>query len=333
MSLTPGRSSPHRWTVFAALLLLAVASIAVCLLIGSVKLQPAQAWQALTHAEPGLARTLIWELRLPRALTAFAIGGLLALAGALMQVLLRNPLADPYVMGISGGAAITALTALLLGCSGFAVDASATAGALGATLLVFALARGEGGWSSTRLLLTGVVVAAGAGAIISVLLSLGEDARLRSMLFWLMGDLSLGARPGPLLLLLAGAVVISLLFARHLNILARGEAQARMLGIAVPSMRIGLFCGSSLLTAAAVTAAGSIGFVGLVTPHLMRLLLGPDHRNLLPASVLMGGTLLTLADLLSRTLIAPRQLPVGALTAMIGVPLFLVLMRRHRSMY
>lgn len=297
---------------------------------GSVALSLDQLWHGLQGADP-MAHTVLLDLRLPRTVTAFAAGGLLALCGVLMQVLLRNPLADPFVMGVSGGAAVAALSAMLLGLTGFAIDVSAAGGALLTTLVVFALAHAEGGWTPTRLLLTGVVMAAGAGAVVSMLLALSNETQLRSMLFWLMGDLSLSSDPWGLLALFAMAVVITFPFARHLNVLARGELQARVLGAPVRGMRIGIFIASSILTAATVTSAGTIGFVGLVTPHLVRLMLGSNHRWVLPASALLGGTLVMAADLCARTLFAPRQLPVGALTALVGVPLFLLLMRRsHR---
>ncbi len=282
-------------------------------------------------AADALAHSLIFDLRLPRALTAFAAGGVLALAGVLMQVLLRNPLADPFIMGVSGGAAVAALCAMLMGVSALLVDAAATLGALATTLLVFALARGEGGWTPVRLLLTGIVVAAGASALVSILLALGDETKLRGMLFWLMGDLSHSSRPGPLLAVYAVALALSFPFARHLNVLARSELQARILGAPVDGLRIGIFLATSVLTAACVTSAGPIGFVGLVTPHLVRLMLGADHRLVLPAAALLGGTLVMVADLCARTLFAPRQLPVGALTALVGVPLFLMLIRRARS--
>jgi iron complex transport system permease protein len=252
----------------------------------------------------------------------------LAIAGVLMQVLLRNPLADPYVMGVSGGAAVAALAAMLIGIVGIGIDAAATIGALATTLLVFALSHGEGGWTPARLLLTGIVVAAGANALVSTLLALGDDTQLRGMLFWLMGDLSLSSGPQTLGVLFFIALLGSLPFARQLNVLARGELQAHVLGTPVRALRIGIFVASSVLTAVSVTTAGTIGFVGLVTPHIARLMLGADHRLVLPASALLGGTLVTVADICARTLFAPRQLPVGALTAIAGVPLFLFLMRR-----
>jgi iron complex transport system permease protein len=314
--------------VCSLLALAALSALVLSLSTGSVALSIGRVWNGLQNLDP-LARSLILDLRLPRAVTAFAAGGLLAMTGVLMQVLLRNPLADPYVMGVSGGAAVAALSAMLLGLSGLAIDTFAAAGALATTLIVFALAHAEGGWTPTRLLLTGIVIAAGASALVSMLLTLGDETRLRGMLFWLMGDLSFATRPWGLLLLLALALLLSLPFARHLNVLARGAAQAQILGAPVRALRIGIFVASSLLTAATVTSAGTIGFVGLVTPHLVRLLLGSNHRLVLPASALLGGTLLMIADLCARTLFAPRQLPVGALTALAGVPLFLLLMRRQ----
>jgi len=271
---------------------------------------------------------IVWELRLPRAATAFVAGGLLAIAGALMQVLLRNPLADPYVLGISGGAAAAALAALLLGLGSAWISGSALAGALFSMFLVFGLAHGPGGWTPTRLLLTGVVVAAGWGAIISFFLSVSTDQTLRGMLFWLMGDLSGARGPGWGVAVLAGGLLASLAIARNLNLLARGELQARALGVGVDQLRLALFVIGSVLTATAVTLVGTVGFVGLVVPHLLRLIIGTDHRLLLPAALLSGGSLLTLADTLARTVLAPQQLPVGVLLAFIGVPLFLFLLNR-----
>ena len=335
-TLTPALARPawlpgRALAALGMLLGLAGGALLLALAAGSVALSPGELWQGLTAADAGLPTTLVRELRLPRALSAFAIGGLLALAGVLMQILLRNPLADPYVLGVSGGAATFALLVLAAGLGGVWVHGGAFAGALTATLLVFALAHGTGAWTPLRLLLTGVVVAAGFGAAVSLILALGPDSSLRGMLFWLMGDLSFARRPGPLLVLLAVALAGGVLTGRHLNVLARGEARAETLGVAVRPLRIGIYVTGSLLTAISVSTAGSIGFVGLVVPHLVRRIVGPDHRLLVPAAVLGGGTLLVLADTAARTIAAPRQLPVGALTAAIGVPLFLVLMRRQRS--
>jgi iron complex transport system permease protein len=318
-------------SIYGLLALAALIALAISLLSGSVPLGVSQVWDSLAGEGDMLAQSLVLDLRLPRALTAFAAGGLLAIAGALMQVLLRNPLADPYVMGVSGGASVAALCAMLVGSTGLMVDVAATAGALATTLLVFSLAHGEGGWTPARLLLTGIVVAAGASAAISILLALGDETQLRGMLFWLMGDLSLSGPPWSLLAMLIVALLVAFPFARQLNVLARGELQARVLGAPVRGTRIGIFVASSVLTAATVTTTGPIGFVGLVTPHLVRLMLGADHRVVLPASAVLGGTLVMIADLCARALFAPRQLPVGALTAIAGVPLFLVLMRRQAT--
>lgn len=321
----------HSVLLFAALLALAAIALLLSLAIGSVPLGVRDVLATVLGDGEPLHRTLVMDLRLPRALTAFATGGLLALAGALMQVLLRNPLADPYVLGVSGGAAVGALSMLILGAASFWVGGAAFAGALLSTLLVFSLAHGRGGWTPTRLLLTGVVVAAGWGALISLLLALGPDGSLRNMLFWLMGDLSYASSSGVQWLILGAGLVALLPFSRHLNLLARGELQARTLGVAVQPLNIGIYLAASLFTAVAVTQGGSIGFVGLVIPHMLRLSVGADHRRLLPGAVLAGGTLLVLADTLARTLLAPRQLPVGVVTAFIGVPLFLYLLNRSRS--
>ncbi|MEX2149872.1 MAG: iron ABC transporter permease [Steroidobacteraceae bacterium] len=306
----------------------AVAAIAASIAFGSSGIDAP--WERFAAGDP-LVRTIVLELRLPRALAAFGAGVVLALAGVLMQALLRNPLADPYVLGVSGGAAVGALSVMLAGLAGIAVDAGAAIGAFAAMLLVFAVAHGPGGWTTTRLLLTGVVVAAGCGAIVSLLLSLSDDLRLRGMLFWLLGDFGYVRTPWSLLTLALVAIPAGLLVARPLDALARGELQARLLGVPVRGLRIGIYVAASVLTAAAVTTAGSIGFVGLVTPHLVRIAAGSSHRVVIPASALAGGALVVVADLLARTIVAPRQLPVGALTALIGVPLFLLLMRRQTT--
>jgi iron complex transport system permease protein len=325
------KSSSRYSTVLFGLSLASLIALAIALRSGSVPIAFSDLWSALQGHDASLQQTILRTLRLPRALTAFALGGLLALAGIYMQVLLRNPLADPYIMGTSGGAAAAALCAMLLGASGLAVQGAAASGAFAVIFLVFALAHAEGSWAPVRLLLTGVVVAAGASALVSLLLALGDESKLRGMLFWLMGDISNYSQARGLWCLLIIAGVLSCVLARNLNVLARGELQAQTLGLDVKRTRIVLFAASALLTAAAVTTAGSIGFVGLITPHLARMLVGADHRRLVPASILLGGTLLTCADTAARSLFAPRQLPVGALTALLGVPIFLALMFRRKT--
>jgi iron complex transport system permease protein len=239
------------------ILLLAVAAVlavAASLAFGSSGID--SPWERLAAGDP-LMRTIVWELRLPRALAAFGTGAVLALAGVLMQALLRNPLADPYVLGVSGGAAVGALAVMLAGLTGLAVDAGAASGAFAAMLLVFAVAHGPGGWTTTRLLLTGVVVAAGCGAIISLLLSLSDDLRLRGMLFWLLGDFSYVRTPWSLLILALVAIPACLLAARPLDALARGELQAQLLGVPVRGLRIAIYVAASVLTAAGITARHS----------------------------------------------------------------------------
>jgi iron complex transport system permease protein len=323
----------HRISAVPALLVLtavAFAAFALALSAGSVAIDPASVLRVLFASGDATQQAIVRELRLPRAIAAFAAGGCLALAGALLQVLLRNSLADPYVLGVSGGAAAGALTAMVLGAAAWLVPAGAFGGALASTALVFGLARGRGPWSPTRLLLTGVVVAAGWGAVVALILSLAPEAQLRGMLFWLIGDLS--APPAAWLTLgaLALAVVATFPVAGDLNALTRGDAAAAALGVDTARLPWLLFALAAFLTAAAVTTAGAIGFVGLVVPHAVRLVLGNDQRLLLPASALAGGALLLVADTVARQVVAPAQLPAGVITALIGVPTFLYLLRREQ---
>ena len=247
-----------------------------------------------------------------------------------MKVLLRNPLADPYIVGVSGGSSCSTLVAMTVGLSSATLPGVAWAGALASILLVFGLARGEGPWSGTRLLLTGVVTASGWAALISLLLTLGPDGSLRGMLFWLIGDLSYATLPAWAPILLAVVFAVCMGMARSLNVLAMGETTARLLGEPTRKLLWGVYLLASILTAAAVSIAGNIGFVGLIVPHLMRLLVGSDHRLLFPAAAMFGGLFLVLSDTLARTVLAPRQLPVGVVTALLGVPLFLLLLNRAR---
>nr|WP_244264356.1 iron ABC transporter permease [Marinobacter algicola] len=315
------------------LVLLALASLAAMMLsvgVGSVSVAPGDVVAVILGEGSNLQQTLVLELRLPRTLSAFATGGLLAVAGALMQVLLRNPLADPYVLGLSGGAAVGALFAMLAGLGGLMISGSAFAGALLATLMVFGLAHGTGSWTPSRLLLTGVVVAAGWGAVITLMLAISPAQRLPGMLYWLMGDVSYARTPWPALVFLVLVCLLVAPLGRSLNVLARGPMQAAALGVSVRPLEWTIYILASLLTATAVTMAGSIGFVGLVVPHMLRLVLGNDQRLILPACALAGGTLLVLADTLARVVIAPEQLPVGVITALLGVPTFLYLLYRSR---
>jgi iron complex transport system permease protein len=306
-------------------------SLLAALAIGSVPFGAREIVRALTHADADTAAVVIRELRLPRAANAFAVGGLLALAGALLQVLLRNPLADPYVLGVSGGAATAVLLGLLVGVSGAGVPVLAFAGALSSLLLVFGLSRSGASWTQDRLLLTGVVVAAGWGAMVSLLLSIAPSASLPGMLYWLLGDLGDAPHPTAALAVLVLGLSAAGWHARALNVLSQGETLAAALGERPARLRVLIYFLASLLTAVAVTSAGSIGFVGLIVPHLTRLLAGADHRWMLPNAVLLGGSFLVVADTAARTVVAPLQLPVGVITTLLGVPVFLYLLRRtHR---
>ncbi len=313
----------------AALTLMSLSSVVVGSGIGLVNFTPANWLEAFSNPDSPLGE-LLWRLRLPRASAAWTVGAMLSVSGCLMQVLLRNPLADPYILGVSGGAAFFVLLGITVGMASPTLPFLALAGALVSIILVFGLARGSGPWSGTRLLLTGVVTAAGWAALISLLLATGNDSSLRGMLFWLMGDLSYVSVSLWSAVLLVTVFVAALSMSRSLNVLSMGETSAMLLGESVQRLLWLVYLMASLLTAAAVSIAGSIGFVGLIVPHLMRLLLGSDHRILLPASALFGGLFLVLSDTLARTLLAPRQLPVGVITALLGVPLFLLLLNRAR---
>ncbi len=315
----------------ALLILLLFAALAVFVLAlaaGTQGIEPARAWQALL-AESGIEREIVLTLRLPRALAAFGCGALLALAGALLQALLRNPLADPFVLGISGGAGTLVLLAMLMGVGGIALAAAGLLGA-GLSLGVLLLLAWRGGLRPQRLLLAGVILSSAWGAVVTLLLALAPDAPLRGMVFWLMGDLS-GVEPGlaalpPIAALLA--LLLAWPLARGFDALAQGELSARALGVAVDRLRVVALLLAAAITTLVVLVAGSIGFVGLVAPHLLRLAGLRRHRVLLPGCVLGGGMLLLIADLVARTAAAPLQLPVGAVTAALGAPAFLWLLAR-----
>ena len=318
--------SGYLYLLFVIFLLTACVFM-MALSMGSTSIPFADVIRILYEGDTSLSGRIILEIRLPRVLSGFCVGAMLALAGCLMQVLLRNPLADPYVLGVSGGAAVFALFAITLGITGLLVNLSAFAGALVSIVLVFFLSRARGEWNSVRTLLTGVVLAAGWGALISFLLAISPADRVHGMLFWLMGDISFAEYRSSNIVILIVGLTLSMIIARSLNLLSTGELNAMALGVSVKQLNYFIYFLASLLTAGAVMQAGSIGFVGLVIPHMARLIFGSDHRILLPVSVMLGGSLLVFADGLARTVIAPQQLPVGVLTAMIGVPMFLVLLQ------
>ena len=325
--VAPGASLRERVLLrgLAILVLLATAVLLAALLIGSSGIGLDRALAALAGGGDEATRSVLFAVRLPRVLAGFGVGSLLALSGVLLQALFRNSLADPYVLGVSGGAAVGALLAMMAGAAAVMVQSAAVAGALGAVGLVYLLARGGG---TPRLLLTGVVLASACGALVSVLLALADSSRVRGMVFWLAGDLEWAVNPW----LSAGAAVlavaVAIMVARPLNVLAAGELRARSVGLALEAWRTALFVACATLTALAVVSAGTVGFVGLVTPHAVRLIFRTsDHRIVAPAAALAGGTLLAGADLVARTIASPRQLPVGAIMALVGAPLFVTLLR------
>ena len=331
------KATARAWPLLAVA---AAASLLLALAVGSVPVSPSQLLATLAGHGDSDARDVIWQLRAPRAVAGFAVGAGLALSGALLQGLLRNPLADPYVLGVSGGAAVAAIGAIALGLSSGLIQLAAALGAMATLGLLFILARRalftrdalESEQGTTAVLLTGVMIASFAAALLSLVLSLAPDARLRTMVFWLLGDLA-GATDLRTALIALGAIgvafAIALRHAAALNLLVRGDLQAYTQGVRVAHTRRTLVLVAALATGAAVTLAGAVGFVGFVAPHLMRLLFGNDQRFLLPASGLAGGTLVVLADTVARSAFAPLQLPVGVLTALIGVPVFLWLLARR----
>lgn len=315
--------------LFLLLLCATALSLGFGLMSGSLPLSPFEVWSALLGRGDSAAIEVLWQLRLPRVLAAFCCGGLLALSGVLLQALLRNPLADPYILGISGGASAGALAAMLLGASLAAMQLASFGGALLAILAVFGLGFLHGERNIYRLLLTGVVLSAGCGAVVSLLLTLAQGEQVKGMLFWLMGDLS---HPEGMLFAWVVLLVLGLcatVFSGGLDVLAGGPDKAAALGLAVGRWQMALYFAAAALTVAALQLGGAIGFVGLMMPHAVRLLGIAAHRWLIPLSVLLGGSFLALADTLARTLWSPLQLPVGVFTALLGVPFLLWLLGKR----
>lgn len=329
--LTPARL----FGVLGVLALTLCAAVLVGLAVGPSALSPSEVVEALRgHADP-VAADIVLRVRGPRVGLAALVGACLAVAGVLFQALLRNPLADPFILGVSGGAALGGIAVLALGGAlglGYqAVPPAGFAGAVLTLLLLLAVTGPAGRISPTTLLLTGVVFNAFASAAIVFLAStagLTDGARI---FMWLIGNLS-DARvevAGWVALFLAGGLACAIPLARSLDLLALGEEPAAQLGVDVERTRRLLLVASSLMVGAAVSVSGLVGFVGLIVPHLLRLAIGPDHRLLVPASALFGAAFLIVCDTVARTLLGGRELPVGAITALAGGPLFLVLLRRH----
>lgn len=308
------------------LLLIAAAGIVIGFAAGSVSIPFPELVSALLQPGSDAISDIVWKLRLPRVLAAFSCGALLALAGTLMQVLLRNPLADPYVFGISGGAALGVMFGMLIGAGTLMQSGLGLGGAVLASALVFGLSLRAGNWNPYRLLLTGVVVAAGLNALLSLILVLAPQTAVKGMLYWLMGDLGYAGNPLPALLVLVLLFVVAMPFTPAMNVLALGRMKAQSLGVAVSGIEVVLFGVAAVAAVTAVLVGGTVGFVGLIVPHLVRLAGFADHRWLLPGSILVGGGFLVLADTVARSAWAPLQFPVGVLTALLGVPILLLLL-------
>ena len=337
-------------SLFVALTALLLLALWLSLALGPVSLPLLDTLEALLRLSglageqvPGQAELIIGQIRLPRTLLGLSVGAVLALCGVAMQGLFRNPLADPGLVGVSSGAALGAALVIVgsaslgwglgpLWLQPYLLSLAAFAGGLGVTAVVYRLGRRDGQTSVAAMLLAGVALSALAGALIGLFTYLADDATLRSLTFWNMGSLNGAsyARLWPLLLVGVGVAIWLPRRATALNALLLGESEARHLGFEVERLKRELVLCTALGVGAAVAAAGLIGFIGLVVPHLLRLLVGPDHRILLPASAMAGAALLLLADLLARLLLAPAELPIGIITALLGAPFFLYLLVRGR---
>jgi iron complex transport system permease protein len=310
--------------IFIALLVVLVVAVILGAAVGSERLS----FSGLSEQQ----RAILFDIRLPRVLLAACVGASLAAAGASLQALLRNPLAEPYLLGVSNGAALgTMLAFVFFESLAFARPVMAFAGAALATVVVYQMARGRAGMNVERLVLSGVIVTTFLSSIIVLLTSLLDAARLRGFTFWLLGDLSQATWSGFYLTAVTAVVGTALLASqsRALNLMMIGERDAMDFGVEVGRVRLIVFGTASLLVGAAVAASGSVGYVGLIVPHLVRLAAGSDNRIVVPCSALAGGAFVVLADALARTAIAPRELPVGAITALIGAPVFIYLLKRN----
>lgn len=280
-----------------------------------------------------MVATIIWKIRFPRILLATLVGGTLSLGGLVFQALLKNPLAEPYILGISGGSAIGAIIGILIGFAKFpGVSLMAFSGSIGTLLLILVMSSGQTILKKDALLLSGVMVNAFCGAVIMFLVSLTQDARLHNIIFWLMGDLSMVDMPqvGILAAMLLPCFFLLFWFSNSMNLLLMGKEMAQTMGVNVKAVTVILLVVTSFMVSATVSYCGLVGFVGLVVPHLLRLLFGPDHRVLVPACVFGGGAYLVFCDVLARALPEQGEMPAGVITAMVGAPLFIYLLKRTR---
>jgi iron complex transport system permease protein len=328
-----------------------IVSILLCLLlilvilssvtVGSVKVRPSRSITILLQSILGLKgggteteQAIILSLRFPRALLAGLVGAGLSVSGVIFQALLKNPLADPYILGVSSGAAVGAIVAILMGLStlSFGLPLASFVGALLTILAVFYFGRQEGKIHPNTLLLAGVIIGSFLSALIMFFISVSQKEELHTIIFWLMGDFSFSNYQT--IRIIFPYILLSFLFlysrARQLNLILSGEEDALQLGVNVENLRLISYLSASLLTAASVSVCGLIGFVGLIVPHSVRLIFGPDHRLLIPSSALVGASFLIASDTLARTLLAPIELPVGVITATFGGPFFIYLLKTRK---
>lgn len=316
-----------------------LAVLAACMIIGlaagSTGVGFGALLQSLQGAQgAGVSGEIIWRLRFPRVLLAGLVGATLSLGGMVFQAILRNPLAEPYILGVSGGSAIGAIAGILLGLARFpGVWLCAFSGSLAALAVLFFMARGQVMFRANTLLLSGVMVNAFCAAVIMFLVSLAQDSRLHNIIFWMMGDLAAATMDMVAILAVTALPCFLIIFARShaMNLMTLGNDMARSMGVNIQAATVLLLVVTSLMISATVSYCGLVGFVGLVMPHMMRLLLGPDHRLLAPAAVLGGAAFMIVCDVLARTLPAQGEMPVGVITAIIGAPVFIFLLRQSQK--
>jgi iron complex transport system permease protein len=324
------------WVVSLSLLLVLLAAMFFGLSLGSSQSGIKSVFQNLLGIGPQdpMLHTIIWKIRFPRILLATLVGGTLSLGGLVFQAILKNPLAEPYILGISGGSAIGAIIGILMGLVRFpGVSLTAFSGSIGTLLLILVMSSGHTILKKDALLLSGVMVNAFCGAVIMFLVSLTQDARLHNIIFWLMGDLSMVDMPqvGILAAMLLPCFFLVFWFSNSMNLLLMGKEMAQTMGVNVKAVTVTLLVATSFMVSATVSYCGLVGFVGLVVPHLLRLLFGPDHRVLVPACVIGGGAYLVFCDVLARALPEQGEMPAGVITAMIGAPLFIYLLKKTRQ--
>ena len=324
--------------IWISLILLVVLLIAFSLglSIGPTKSGMRSAFSALfsTNESDSVLYSIVWHIRLPRVLLATVVGATLSLGGLVFQALLRNPLAEPFILGISGGSAIGAIIGILLGLARFpGICFMSFLGSLATLALILVMSTGKSILRKDALLLSGVMVNAFCSAIIMFLISITQDARLHNIIFWLMGDLSAADLPQVVILgaILIPCFILVFVFSHSMNLLLMGKDMARTMGINIKAVTITLLIVTSFMVSATVSFSGLVGFVGLVIPHLLRLVLGPDHRFLVPACLFGGAAYLVLCDLLARTLPQQGEIPAGVITALIGAPLFIILLKKSRK--